>query len=383
MKNHPASYLVFDPAGRASEVELARQRAIIQEQELLRILMNAMPAAVMILNSDRQILAVGQPMLDLLDLKGDDHLVGLRPGEALNCVNPPKDQHGCGGAEGCDFCGAATALQNAERNGRGMEECRIVACVKGTEKHFDFQVRSETFTIQGERFLLLIMIDISHQKRRHALERIFFHDILNTAGGLRGIARLLSEKSSGETNALAEAVSEAADKLVQEIQAQKFLVAAESGELEVNIQPTHPISMLKDTMELFRRHEVAQGKTICLADDQVDIWFESDPILLGRVLANLLKNALEATSPGETVTMGSRINGSQISIWVQNPGEMERKVAIQVFQRSFSTRGIGRGLGTYSVKLLTERYLNGKVGFETSAQAGTTFRVSLPKKLTA
>ncbi|MCX6911436.1 MAG: ATP-binding protein [Verrucomicrobia bacterium] len=60
---------------------------------------------------------------------------------------------------------------------------------------------------------------------------------------------------------------------------------------------------------------------------------------------------------------------------------MPPSVQLQVFNRSFSTKGSGRGLGTYSVKLLTERYLKGKAGFTTSKEGGTTFFIILPKHL--
>jgi signal transduction histidine kinase len=68
---------------------------------------------------------------------------------------------------------------------------------------------------------------------------------------------------------------------------------------------------------------------------------------------------------------------------VHNPGFMTRDVQLQVFQRSFSTKGAGRGLGTYSIKLLTERYLKGTVSFTTDPEAGTTFRVRYPLTLEA
>jgi sensor histidine kinase regulating citrate/malate metabolism len=51
---------------------------------------------------------------------------------------------------------------------------------------------------------------------------------------------------------------------------------------------------------------------------------------------------------------------------------------LQIFQRSFSTKGAGRGLGTYSIKLLGERYLHGTVSFASSAEQGTIFQISLP-----
>ncbi|MCP4426270.1 MAG: ATP-binding protein, partial [Chloroflexi bacterium] len=52
---------------------------------------------------------------------------------------------------------------------------------------------------------------------------------------------------------------------------------------------------------------------------------------------------------------------------------MPRDVQLQVFQRSFSTKGSGRGLGTYSMKLLSERYLDGRVSFQSSLAEGTIF----------
>jgi sensor histidine kinase regulating citrate/malate metabolism len=52
---------------------------------------------------------------------------------------------------------------------------------------------------------------------------------------------------------------------------------------------------------------------------------------------------------------------------------MPPEVQLQIFQRSFSTKGKGRGVGTYSMKLLTERYLGGKLAFTSAAGEGTTF----------
>ncbi|MBM3132840.1 MAG: ATP-binding protein, partial [Chloroflexi bacterium] len=62
-----------------------------------------------------------------------------------------------------------------------------------------------------------------------------------------------------------------------------------------------------------------------------------------------------------------------VRFWVHNPTFMPREAQLQVFNRSFSTKGQGRGLGTYSMKLLTERYLKGKIGFDSSETGGTTF----------
>lgn len=57
---------------------------------------------------------------------------------------------------------------------------------------------------------------------------------------------------------------------------------------------------------------------------------------------------------------------------------MPKDVQYQVFQRSFSTKGHNRGLGTYSMKLITEKYLGGKIGFVSNETEGTKFFIKLP-----
>jgi sensor histidine kinase regulating citrate/malate metabolism len=107
----------------------------------------------------------------------------------------------------------------------------------------------------------------------------------------------------------------------------------------------------------------------------------TDRRLLKRVLGNMLKNALEATPPHGTVKMSCEDDGDVVSFLVSNPAVIPNDVQLQVFQRSFSTKGeAGRGIGTYSMKLFGERYLGGEVDFVSREAEGTTFRLRLPKR---
>ena len=47
---------------------------------------------------------------------------------------------------------------------------------------------------------------------------------------------------------------------------------------------------------------------------------------------------------------------------------------------TFSTKGAGRGLGTYMLRFLTEQYLGGSAEFSSSEKDGTTFRIRIPLK---
>ncbi len=107
----------------------------------------------------------------------------------------------------------------------------------------------------------------------------------------------------------------------------------------------------------------------------------TDPFLLARILTNMLKNAFEACPPGGQVRLSVRAPGSVTRFEVHNPGAIPAAVVPRIFQRHFSTKaGAGRGEGTWSMKSLGERLLGGRVGFDTSRFAGTTFWFELPDR---
>ena len=132
---------------------------------------------------------------------------------------------------------------------------------------------------------------------------------------------------------------------------------------------------------MYLKNEACDGKTIQASEVCEEIPLLTDIALLLRALGNLAKNALEATSPGGTVTVGCRsLTSDTAEFFVRNSACIPREFQLQIFNRSFSTKGQGRGLGTYSAKLLTERFLDGKVGFTSTPREGTFFFVRLPKE---
>jgi hypothetical protein len=60
----------------------------------------------------------------------------------------------------------------------------------------------------------------------------------------------------------------------------------------------------------------------------------------------LIQERVEASQPGELVTAGCARLADAV-IWVHNTGEMPREVQLMFFSVHFSTKGAGRGLGTY------------------------------------
>lgn len=365
----------FAPAERASREEIERQSQMVLSLPFMCSTLNALPDPVLVLNRQRQIVFANRAILEMLGIKDMLAVCGARPGEVVGCVHSCESHGGCGTTEFCRECGAVRAILASQQSHATVEECRIQ---QKTGDALDLRVWAAPFEVAEEKFTLFAVSDISNEKRRKALERIFFHDLLNTAGGLVGYAHILREASPTELDEFANTIARLADKLIDEINTQRDLAAAETSELSVNPVPIQSRELMGDVVSTFHGHEVARGREIKISPDFADVPFTSDRTLVRRVLINMMKNALEASRPGQTVTIGCNNRDEQVEFWIHNQTEMLRNVQLQVFQRSFSTKGSGRGLGTYSMKLLSERYLKGQVSFTSTAAEGTTFRAKYP-----
>ena len=96
------------------------------------------------------------------------------------------------------------------------------------------------------------------------------------------------------------------------------------------------------------------------------------------LLANLLKNAVEASPEGGTVTLDLRLFGRPRGQRAQR-GRHPRGQSATISSRKYVTVGKmrGTGLGTYTARLIATS-LGGDIAFTTSAGAGTTLTVTLP-----
>ena len=366
------------PAERADRTDLQRQAGVVARGLDLDRLTGSIPALMMILNAQRQIVYAHPGVLRLLNLDDPEQVCGLRPGEAFHCVRAASAAGGCGTTIHCRTCGALQAILAAQRGEGELRECRLASVDRGA---LDLRVWATPVQFNGEAFTLLSVQDISDEKRRRALERIFFHDILNAAVGLRGLSELMGTVSPEDSPKFRSMLHDLAGKLIEDIQAQRDLANAENRDLAVHPAAVKSGELVRGVVDMFQ--SIALSHRVELAAREVaEVTFTSDPVLLRRVLGNLAKNALEASRPGDAVRVSCREEDDGVVFEVHNPAVMPQEIQSQLFQRSFSTKGAGRGLGTYSIKLFTETYLNGKVSFTSEEGEGTVFRVWYPRVLT-
>ncbi|MBI5666965.1 MAG: GHKL domain-containing protein [Chloroflexi bacterium] len=368
----------FAPAERAPAAVVEQQSQYFAEYPLLQQVLDAVPDIFLIVNAQRQIVFANQTLLNFMRLNPEVFVNGLRPGEVLRCVHAREEEGGCGTSEFCRECGAVKAMLAGLSGEKSVQECRIM---QEDGSALDLEVYATPLVVDGERFSIFAVKDISAQKRRQALERIFFHDILNTVSIISGFAEILRDATPVEIDEIKGSFYQLCRRLTDEIRAQKTLTAAENNELTVRPVRLESLALLRDIKAAYDNHDLAQGRCIEISPAARQVVFFSDTALIQRVLINMVKNALEATPEGGTVTLSCHDDDEGVAFTVHNPAFIPRKVQLQVFQRSFSTKGSDRGLGTYSMKLLTERYLHGTVSFTTSPAKGTTFIAHYPVAL--
>ena len=364
----------FEPAGRDTPEVLFCHLDRLKDDPLMMRVADGSGGYISILNSKRQIIFANKALADTFGVAVEE-AVGQRPGELVGCRRARVGPDGCGTSKYCSACGAGQALRQARLGHTHEHECRILR--EGGDP-LDLRVTATPFSVGDEQFVLFSALDISDEKRRQSLERIFFHDIMNTATGVRGLSTMARTISGEERDELLEMIEHSSEQLIGEIEGQRVLLAAESNELSAHAEEIDSGVLLATVSSVYATHEVAAGKIVAIEDTAEPVRFVSDPVLLGRVIGNLTKNALEATSNGGRVTLRCGLDGSHVRFSVHNEGVIPERARLQIFQRSFTTKGEGRGLGTYGARLLTQRYLGGEISFESKRGDGTVFTVRLP-----
>ncbi len=368
----------FAPAERLDFDKVKLQALKILDSPEFKKFTDAIPDIFMILNNKRQVVFTNSRLEEFLGKNHSDDMYGKRPGEILNCIHAHETSGGCGTSESCSMCGAVNAILCGLRGEYSIQECRIAAN-DGIDA-LDLKVWTSPYVVDGENYTVFAVQDISNEKRRDVLERIFFHDIINTAGGLKGLAEIIKD-SPEDVNEFKDIIYSLTESLVDEITSQRQLLQAERNELALNISEVNSLLLISEVSGYYQNHYVADGKHIQINNRAVSIDFHTDETLAKRVIGNILKNALEASPMDSTITLNATVEADGfVVVAVNNPTFMPREIQLQMFQRSFSTKGTGRGLGTYSMKLLMEKYLGGKITFTSSENEGTTFFAAFPNK---
>ncbi len=364
-------------------IELNRK---VVDNPILKTILEYAPVFVGVLTAERQFVLMNEQFFSRIGFHEGVAGLGMRPGEVFGCIHHHDVPSGCGDGPACRYCTVFKLLASTIESGEAREgEVRLSSENNGGPQAWDLMINVEPVALEGQSLYILFMQDISAEKRKTMMERIFFHDILNSISSLDSLLRLLHPDAEeadphGYLGMLGGRISD----VVEQIYFQKQLLAAEKGKPGAGILNLVPVDPLEETEDI----AVSERQIIHLNGNDIRIVVKgtssriiSDRVLFRRILLNMLKNAREASGRGDTISVDVDSVGDHVLVRVRNPAVMAPDVRSQVFQRSFSTKGAGRGLGTYSMKLLTSRFLNGDITFRSEEGFGTEFVLTVPASL--
>jgi signal transduction histidine kinase len=101
---------------------------------------------------------------------------------------------------------------------------------------------------------------------------------------------------------------------------------------------------------------------------------------LYRALENLLNNAVKYTAEEKAITLGARLDGEKMLLWVRDQGEgLDPALHERIFQRFFrATSAVGgTGLGLALVREIAQEH-GGRAWVESTMGEGSTFYLRLP-----
>jgi signal transduction histidine kinase len=365
---------------RLSRAEALSQLRDAQALQAGPVTLDTAGVPTAVINERRQVIFANSPFRELIGAGSLEDLCGQRPGEVLGCIHAVP---GCGESASCRFCGAAQAIVETQRTRQGVSrECHLTVCDTERAPARDFLVRTTPFEITGRPFVLMNLIDISDQKRRQSLQRLFFHDILNTTSSFKVYLHLLQQGSAAtDKGEIVARLQDICGTLEEEIKGQKVMMSAECGTLQVQRNLIESQALAEHLVRQWEGQDLARDRTVVTEPFSESFTFISDDSLVKRILGNMVKNALEASVKGTAVRIALHLEGTgSVRIEVHNNACIDLAVQAQIFRRFFSTKGPDRGVGTWGMRLLAEDYLGGRVGFTSTEEEGTTFVLTLPRK---
>jgi signal transduction histidine kinase len=369
----------FAPSQRTERREFENQIENISHNRIMDTILKTISGVLVILNEDRQLVAVNHAFLEAIGAADPEKVLGLRLGESLACIHAEEAPNGCGTTPYCITCGAAIAMMTAINDDRSDEQvCALTVEKDGQKRDLSLLIQAQPVKVDNHRWILIFAQDITKQQFWINLEHIFFHDINNLLTSLRGVSYLHLMNSSGNNDA--KMIHDLVERLCSEISMQSSLAQHRDdryllGKSEVSLKE------IKNYLDLaIGTHKSLAGKNIFEEWPVEDIKIHSDRLLISRVLGNMIINALEATPEGGSVRVSTKIEKDSIVWEVWNDVFIDEDIQKRIFQRHFSTKSsYGRGLGTYSMKIFGEDYLKGNISFKSSRESGTSFVFSLPR----
>ncbi len=234
--------------------------------------------------------------------------------------------------------------------------------------------------------------DLTEERALEAMRTEFVstvsHELRTPLAAIYGAAMTLRREDvtlAEEQRAnLLDVVSAEADRLARTVNDILWASRLDTDSLRVSIQNCDPRSLAHDVVEAQRAHLGRAHEIVLLADPDLPA-VTGDPDKVGRVLINLVDNAVKYSPDGGSVTVTVTAVGSHVRFLVKDeglgiPSSEQRRIFDKFYRLDPNmNRGVGgTGLGLYICRELVRR-MDGRIWVSSEGLGtGSTFAVELP-----
>lgn len=218
---------------------------------------------------------------------------------------------------------------------------------------------------------------------REEVERIARHDLKTPLASIASVPRLLRERRplDPREDELVGVVERAALRVLSMVNLSLDLYRMEEGSYRLRAQAVDLSALVHTVARELQAHVQSKNLRLVLDLPPEPVYAQGEELLCYSTVANLLKNALEASPEGADVRVrvrrGSHAGAEALVLEIHNAGEVPQAVRAKFFAK-YATYGKpgGTGLGAYSARLMA-RVQRGELEMATGAH-GTTLSLSLP-----
>ncbi len=156
----------------------------------------------------------------------------------------------------------------------------------------------------------------------------------------------------------------------------QFLEAIRPAPLQ--LQPASLNDVVRETLELLRPEIENRGLRVEEKLEGKLPLAPIDPAQIKQVLVNLCKNAIQATTRGGVLTLGTERREEGVCLVVADTGGgIPQEMLNRIFEPFYTTKKKGSGLGLMIVQRIVRDH-GGRIQLESNVGQGTTFRIWLP-----
>ncbi len=224
------------------------------------------------------------------------------------------------------------------------------------------------------------------ERLREEVERVVRHDLRNPISAVVGLSDLLlDDPALGDRQRdIISRIALAAGRITRIIENSLALYRIERGSyvhMPVSVNLPEVARTIAGEFDGTLR---MRGQTLRLLlnsaelGDEEELRVEANRSLVENIVANLLKNAIEASPDGATLRL-TMTGGDPARVAVHNPGVVDQAMRHRLFKRYETSKPEGTGLGLYSAKITAET-MGGDITWESEQDSGTTFTLTLPRQ---